>query len=464
MKINKTRFCPSPTGLLHLGNLRTSLFSLLLAKNNNGSFLLRLEDTDFERSKKEFSDAVCTDLQWMGLTWDEGPGISGKEKSYFQSERLDLYESFYEKLKEKKLIYPCFTSEEELKIIRRNQIAAGQPPRYTGIWSEATKSEVKEELDKGNKPVYRFRIPKGEIIEFVDLVKGPQSFSTNDLDDFIVMKKDKTPTFMFANAIDDSLMEVDAVLRGDDHLSNTPRQIALLNSLGLKLPEYAHVSLFTGRDGAPLSKRNGSLSIRDLREKGYLPIAVLNYLSRVGHKINDNELKTLEGLAESFDTSNISNSPSKLDMDQLLFWQKKAVESLNFNESETWLEEALSKLPSTVNRKQFISLIIENINFPKDASSYIDNLFLKPLRNNEIIQSAGKNFYYDAIEVLNSDVATWSEITKAIGDKTSLKGKALFMPLRAAITGQTFGPELDKVFELIGKEKVIERLEEASKL
>ena len=278
------------------------------------------------------------------------------------------------------------------------------------------------------------------------------------------MKKDKTPTFMFANAIDDSLMEVDAVLRGDDHLSNTPRQIALLNSLGLKLPEYAHVSLFTGRDGAPLSKRNGSLSIRDLREKGYLPIAVLNYLSRVGHKINDNELKTLEGLAESFDTSNISSSPSKLDMDQLLFWQKKAVESLNFNESEIWLEEALSKLPSTVNRKQFISLIIENINFPKDASSYIDNLFLKPLRNNEIIQSAGKNFYYDAIEVLNSDVATWSEITKAIGDKTSLKGKALFMPLRAAITGQTFGPELDKVFELIGKEKVIERLEEASKL
>tara|TARA_B100001109_G_scaffold84722_1_gene69154 strand:- start:2197 stop:2976 length:780 start_codon:yes stop_codon:yes gene_type:complete len=259
-------------------------------------------------------------------------------------------------------------------------------------------------------------------------------------------------------------MEVDAVLRGDDHLSNTPRQIALLNSLGLKLPEYAHVSLFTGRDGAPLSKRNGSLSIRDLREKGYLPIAVLNYLSRVGHKINDNELKTLEGLAESFDTSNISSSPSKLDMDQLLFWQKKAVESLNFNESEIWLEEAMSKLPSTVNRKQFISLIIENINFPEDASSYIDNLFLKPLRNNEIIQSAGKNFYYDAIEVLNSDVATWSEITKAIGDKTSLKGKALFMPLRAAITGQTFGPELDKVFELIGKEKVIERLEEASKL
>ena len=186
MKVNKTRFCPSPTGLLHLGNLRTSLFSSLIAKKDNGSFLLRIEDTDLERSKKEFSTAICNDLKWMGLDWDEGPEVGGNEDSYYQSERIDLYEEFYKALLEKNLIYPCFTSEEELKIIRRNQIASGQPPRYTGVWSDATEKEVKEELDKGNKPVYRFRILKDSTIEFQDLVKGKQSFSTDDLDDFIV--------------------------------------------------------------------------------------------------------------------------------------------------------------------------------------------------------------------------------------------------------------------------------------
>ena len=164
MKINKTRFCPSPTGLLHLGNLRTSLFSSLLAKKNNGTFLLRIEDTDLERSKKEFSEAICEDLKWMGLDWDEGPEVGGNEVSYYQSERIDLYENFYKQLLEKDLIYPCFTSEEELKIIRRNQIASGQPPRYTGIWSEATQEDVQEELDKGNEPVYRYRIPKNTYI------------------------------------------------------------------------------------------------------------------------------------------------------------------------------------------------------------------------------------------------------------------------------------------------------------
>ena len=327
MKVNKSRFCPSPTGLLHLGNLRTALFSHLAAKRDDGSFLLRIEDTDRERSRKEFSDAISQDLKWIGLDWDEGPGVDNQEL-YFQSQRIDIYETFYQQLIEADLIYPCFTTEEELKIIRRNQIASGQPPRYTGVWAQASAEDVQSQFEKGNKPVYRFRIPKKSNIEFVDVVKGEQSFATDDLDDFIVKKQDNTPTFMFANAIDDSLMKVDLVLRGDDHLSNTPRQIALLEALNLPLPKFAHVSLFTGSDGAPLSKRNGSLSIEDLRSEGYLPIAVCNYLSRVGHSINTNKLMSLKELSKSFDTNNISSSPSKFDKNQLLFWQKKAVESL----------------------------------------------------------------------------------------------------------------------------------------
>ena len=468
MKVNKTRFCPSPTGLLHLGNLRTSLFSSLIAKKDNGSFLLRIEDTDLERSKKEFSTAICNDLKWMGLDWDEGPEVGGKEDSYYQSERIDLYEEFYKALLEKNLIYPCFTSEEELKIIRRNQIASGQPPRYTGVWSDATEKEVKDELDKGNKPVYRFRIPKDSTIEFKDLVKGEQSFSTDDLDDFIVRKKDNTPTFMFANAIDDSLMGVDLVLRGDDHLSNTPRQIALLEALGLSLPRYAHVSLFTGSDGAPLSKRNGSISINDLREQGYLPIAVSNYLSRVGHTIVDNDLKTHSELADEFKIDNISSSPSKFDMDQLLYWQKKAVEELNINECSIWLKDSLEGLPASVNNENFVALIKDNINFPHEAQEYLNNLFLTPLTKREeiinIIRSAGKEFYLQACDAIPSEILDWSETTKNIGSITGKKGKELFMPLRCAITGQTKGPELDRVVNLIGTEHVLKKLKEASEL
>ena len=468
MKVNKTRFCPSPTGLLHLGNLRTSLFSFLMAKRYNGSFLLRIEDTDLERSKKEFSDAICADLKWVGLEWDEGPEVGGEEKSYYQSQRLELYQEFYEKLLDQDLIYPCFTSEEELKIIRRNQIAAGQPPRYTGVWSQASEEEVQEELDKGNKPVYRFRIPKKRTISFTDLVKGEQSFATDDLDDFIVRKKDSTPTFMFANAIDDSLMGVDLVLRGDDHLSNTPRQIALLESLDLSLPHYAHVSLFTGSDGAPLSKRNGSLSISDLKEMGYLPIAVSNYLSRVGHTINDNDLKTQKELADSFETKNISSSPSKFDSDQLLFWQKKAVDNLTIDECASWLSGNLDNLPPTVQERSFIELIKENINFPNEAREYVNNLFVNALSGDEenlkIIQSAGQEFFILALEVVNAGLSDWKQTCKDIEARTGKKGKELFMPLRVAITGQTRGPELDKVIELIGLERVLERLKEASQI
>ena len=468
MKVNKTRFCPSPTGFLHLGNLRTSLFSLLMARKSKGTFLLRIEDTDLERSKKEFSEAICADLKWMGFEWDEGPEVGGKEKSYYQSQRINLYEEFYDKLLELDLIYPCFTSEEELKIIRRNQIAAGQPPRYTGVWSQASDEEVQEELNKGNKPVYRFRIPKKETITFLDLVKGEQTFSTDDLDDFIVRKKDSSPTFMFANAIDDSLMGVDLVLRGDDHLSNTPRQIALLDSLNLSLPKYAHVSLFTGSDGAPLSKRNGSLSVSDLREMGFLPIAVTNYLSRVGHNINDNDLKTKKELADLFETKNISSSPSKFDSDQLLFWQKKAVDNLTIEECASWLSGNLDDLPSTVQERSFIELIKENINFPNEAKDYVNNLFINSLSGNEenlkIIKSAGQEFFILALEVVTEGISDWKQTSKDIEIRTGKKGKELFMPLRVAITRQTRGPELDKVIELIGLKRVIERLKEASQI
>ena len=468
MTAHKSRFCPSPTGLLHLGNLRTALLNVLLAIKSGGTFILRIEDTDAERSKTEFSEAVCDDLEWMGLDWQEGPRIGGPEDSYYQSERNSIYESFYDKLLEQDLIYPCFTSDEELKIIRRNQMAAGEPPRYTGIWANASKEDIEKELEKGTQPVYRFRLPKDRTIIFQDLVKGEQSFHTSDLDDFIVRKKDLSPTFMFANAIDDSLMGVNVVLRGDDHLSNTPRQIALLEALNLEIPEFIHVALFTGDDGAPLSKRNGSLSVKELKEIGYFPQAVINYLSRVGHIIPDNELRDLEGLSSVFDVANISTSPSRIDHDQLTFWQKNVIESKSIEELSSWLESHLKNLPKDIDQDSFVGLIKDNIVFPNEAVEYLDNLFVNSLNTvkevEDLIKQSGPDFFKLAEKIVRDNWGDWSKTMKLIGEETGTKGKGLFMPIRASITGQLSGPELDQVTRVMGQERVIKRLKEAAKL
>ena len=468
MPAYKSRFCPSPTGLLHLGNLRTALLNVLLAIKSGGTFILRIEDTDAERSKTEFSEAVCDDLEWMGLGWQEGPRIGGPEDSYYQSERNLIYESFYDKLLEQDLIYPCFTSDEELKIIRRNQMAAGEPPRYTGIWANASKEEIEKELEKGIQPVYRFRLPKDKTITFKDLVKGEQSFHTTDLDDFIVRKKDLSPTFMFANAIDDSLMGVNVVLRGDDHLSNTPRQIALLEALNLKIPEFIHVALFTGDDGAPLSKRNGSLSVKELKEIGYFPQAVINYLSRVGHTIPDNELRDLEALSSVFNVDNISTSPSRIDHDQLKFWQKNVIESKSIEELSSWLESHLKNLPKDIDKDSFVGLIKDNIVFPEEAVEYLDNLFVNSLTTvkevEDLIKQSGPDFFETSEKIVKDNWGDWSKTMKLIGEETGAKGKDLFMPIRASITGQLSGPELDQVTEVMGQERVIKRLKEASAL
>ena len=465
----KSRFCPSPTGFLHLGNLRTALLNVLLALQSKGTFLLRIEDTDLERSEKRYAEAVCDDLEWMELNWQEGPRVGGSQVPYFQSERNNIYESFYEKLLTEDLIYPCFMSEEELKVIRRNQMAAGQPPRYNGAWANASKEEVDKEIAKGSKPVYRFRIPKDKVIAFTDLVKGEQRFLGSDLDDFIVKKQDSSPTFMFANAIDDSLMGINVVLRGDDHLSNTPRQIALLQALDLAIPEFIHVALFTGDDGSPLSKRNGSLSVQELREAGYFPKAVANYLSRVGHTIGDNELRSLEELSAVFNIDNISNSPSKFDIDQLGFWQKKVVESESTSNLLDWLKPYLENdMPEDVDLGQFVELIRENILFPKDAIEFLESLFIHPLASDGkvsfIIKETGSDFFNIAKILVKENWGDWPQTMKEIGSKSGNKGKDLFMPIRAAITGHLSGPELDQVTELLGLERVVNRLEEASKI
>ena len=468
MNIQKTRFCPSPTGALHLGNLRAALFSFLLSRKKKGKFLLRIEDTDTVRSEKGFVDNIYSDLEWLELFWDEGPKVEGKDSPYFQSERTTIYESFYKILLDKNLIYPCFTSEEELKVIRRNQLQAGEPPRYPGTWSQASQDEIQLEIDKGNTPVYRFRMPEENQIDFNDLIKGNQSFNAIDLDDFIVKKTDGTPSFMFANAVDDALMGVTYVVRGEDHLSNTPRQLALLNALELSTPEFAHLPLFFGHDGSPLSKRNGSLSILDLRERGYLPSAILNYLARVGHLNNDNNIKTLDELGEFLDMSSISSSPSKFDLDQLKFWQKQAVESLNISEMLIWLQPIIEDIiPQDIDIRNFITLINENIVFPEDAIYLSHAFFSKQKDYSEealvYLSSTPLNFFDLAEKCIDLSWGEWAVAMKNLGIESNTKGKNLYMPIRVALSGLTSGPELDQIVSFLGKDEVIKRFNEAKK-
>src|SRR6516162_1489436 len=278
-----TRFAPSPTGELHLGNARTALFNELLARRAGGRFLLRIEDTDTERSQEAHTAALMADLRWLGIDWDAGPDREDPRGPYRQSQRAPLYARYFAELERRAVVYPCFCTALELELSRRAQLAAGQPPRYAGTCRDLAAVECERRSAAGLSATLRFRVPAGERVSFVDFVHGPQSFSSDDIGDFVVRRADGSAAFFFSYAVDDATMGVTAALRGEDHLTNTPRQLLILAALGLPAPAYGHVALILGADGAPLSKRHGAVSVREYRERGYQPHALLNHLFRLGH-------------------------------------------------------------------------------------------------------------------------------------------------------------------------------------
>lgn len=468
--IVKTRFAPSPTGLVHLGNLRTALFNVLQAKGREGVFLLRIEDTDQERSKAEFVDALKEDLQWLGLDWQEGPDIGGEHAPYAQSARNEVYEQYYQRLIDAGLAYPCFCSEKELKLVRKSQLSAGQPPRYPGTCARLSAEEVAAKRESGILPTLRFRVPKGQVIEFDDIVRGKQRYQSDDIGDFIIRRSDGSPAFFFTNAVDDALMQVSHVLRGEDHITNTPRQLMLLDALGLSAPNYGHISLIVGDDGSPLSKRNGSMSVRELREKGYLPAAVNNHLARLGHAYaEDPGFLSLDDLSKQFDLSHLGKAPARHDHQQLMHWQQEAVLHADSDELCAWLDnvDALAGVPASVAKADFIAAIRDNIRMPEDAIAWAERLFA-PLALDEDAQSTLKaaeaELFTQALALMDEHGADFSRLAKAAGKAAGVKGKKLFMPLRVALTGQHRGPEIPRVFPLIGPERSRERLQQALEL
>lgn len=462
----KTRFAPSPTGLIHLGNTRTALFNALLAKNANGVFLLRIEDTDKTRSDEQYTRALMEDLTWLDLLWQEGPEHDGGHGPYWQSQRQVIYDEYYRHLEQSEFAYPCFCSEQQLALARKVQRAAGKPPRYPGTCRNLNANEIAAKLAQGLQPTLRFRVPADQTIVFHDLVRGEQRFNTNDLGDFIIRRGDGTPPFMYCNAIDDACMKVTHALRGEDHLTNTPRQILILQALQLPIPLYGHITLIVGPDGTPLSKRHGSRNVQEMRGQGFLPAAIINYLARLGHYYADEHFMSLEQLAEKFSLSNLGHAPARFDFNQLLHWQREALLQTDEKKLWTWMGTEVHEFVPETLRENFIAAIRTNILFPEEALHWAKIFFTEQLlighmtdhEPREILKQAGADFFAVALATVNNAGADYQAVSAALKQQLNVKGKALFQPLRVALTGELHGPELEKVFLLLGKEKISARL------
>jgi glutamyl-tRNA synthetase len=462
----KTRFAPSPTGRLHLGNLRTALFNALFARHSGGRFLLRIEDTDRERSEERFVAALLEDLRWLGLDWDEGPGREDPADPVGrQSQRSAVYERHFQRLIADGHAYHCFCSADELERVRRAQRLAGRPPRYPGTCAALDPAEAEARLARGEPATLRFRVGTEGELRFRDLLRGEQRFPRAEIGDFIVRRADGSAAFFFGNALDDALMGVTHVLRGEDHLSNTPRQLMLLETLGLKAPEYGHFGLIAGADGAPLSKRNGSRSVAELRDAGYLPEAVLNYLARLGHAGLGDELAGLSELAAGFDLDHVGRSPSRFDPAQLDHWQARAVLARQPRELDAWLP-ADSPVPAA-DRGRFLALVHPNVRFPADMAAWGELLYgprqLAAEERNLVVE-AGGGLFAAALEAWSRHGRDWPAITAEVREVTGRRGRALFLPLRLALTGAAHGPELAGVLQLLPETLIERRFVEARDL
>ena len=441
-----TRFAPSPTGELHLGNARTALFNFLLARQGGGRFVLRIEDTDAQRSQEAHLATVLEDLRWLGLDWDAGPDREDDRGPYRQSQRGALYARLFEALERQDAVYPCFCTPLELEAARRAQLGSGRPPRYAGTCRALSVEQREARRAQGLPAPLRYRVPAGRRIEFVDQVHGPQSFLSDDIGDFVIRRADGTAAFFFSNAVDDASMGVTHVLRGEDHLANTPRQLLLLEALRLRAPSYGHVSLILGPDGAPLSKRHGATSVRAYRDSGYRPEALRNHLFRLGHSSGEHGLLDLEAMAHAFDPTHLGRASAHFDAQQLHVWQKEAAHHLPADEARTWLAPALPPGLSESAAGAFVAAILPNVVLPEDAQPWARIVFgpppaLEP-EGEQIIREAGDRYFAAASQAAAQSGNDLPAIASAVRAATGRKGAELYMPLRLALTGLAHGPEL----------------------
>lgn len=439
----RTRFAPSPTGFLHVGNARAALFCWLFARNQNGEFMLRLDDTDVERSQQSFADAIEEDLAWLGLTVD----LRAK-----QSERFERYDEVFEHLKQKGLVYRCYETPDELDRKRKRQLARGLPPVYDRAGLALSDEEHAAYANEGRQPHWRFKL-SGNVVSWDDLIRGPQSIDTASLSDPVLVREDASYLYTLPSVIDDIDFSISHVVRGEDHVTNTATQVEIFTALGATIPEFAHFSLLQSADGEGLSKRLGVLSLRDLREMGLEAMSINSLIARLGTADAIEPSTSLVSLIEGFDFGRLGRAPAKFDVEELKRLNKKIVGELSFEAVRDRL------VAQGLEIDQDLWLVIRgNLQMLGDAADYV------ALINGPVTPSIAPEdgeFIASAAEMLPSEpwsAQTWSEWTTALKEATGRKGRNLFMPLRLALTGQEHGPEMQHLLLQIGAQKAIARL------
>ncbi|MDR0127115.1 MULTISPECIES: glutamate--tRNA ligase [Bacillus] len=477
----RVRYAPSPTGHLHIGNARTALFNYLFARSQGGKFIIRIEDTDQKRNVEGGEESQLRHLQWLGIDWDESIDKDGGYGPYRQSERNDIYKKYYDELLEKDLAYKCYCTAEELEEEREAQIARSEMPRYSGKCSHLSKEEEDKLIAEGREPSIRFRVPKGEIIKFGDMVKGDISFETDGIGDFVIVKKDGTPTYNFAVAVDDHLMKMTHILRGEDHISNTPKQIMIFNAFGWDVPLFGHMTLIVNENRKKLSKRDESIIqfIEQYKNLGYLPEALFNFIALLGWSpVGEEELFTKEQFIDIFDVNRLSKSPALFDMHKLKWVNNQYVKALDLDQvialtlphlqKAGKVSEQLTEEENTWVRK-LISLYHEQLSYGAEIVELTELFFKEQIEyNQEASEVLAEEQVPEVMASFASQLERLESFTpdeikaaiKAVQKETGHKGKKLFMPIRVAVTGQTHGPELPQSIELLGKETVLNRIKQ----
>ena len=455
-----SRFAPSPTGYLHLGNARTAIFSYLFARHHGGKFILRIEDTDKERSSKEFEEMLLKDLEWLGIGWDE---------LYRQSERFDIYREYVQKLLESGWAYPCICTPEELEEERKLAEEKGIPYRYSGKCRHLTLEEAKR---KGLPYTIRFRVPEGEVITFEDLVKGPISISADDFGDFVIVRSDGTPVYNFVVVVDDALMGVSHVIRGEDHIPNTPKQILIYRALGFEIPKFAHLPVILGPDRSKLSKRHGAVSIKNYREEGFLPEAMFNYLCLLGWSPPEEgrEIYSKEELIKIFDLKDINSSPAVFDVQKLRWMNGVYIrEVLSIDKLANYLAPFLREAGYEFE-EAYLKKVLEKA---RDAFETFSEAVekLKPFFVDEVVYSEEAKAVLEnqtAVQVLNYvllkleegelNAQRIKEIAKLAQRELGIKPKDFWHTLRASLTGELEGVGVDVICDVVPKERIIKRI------
>ena len=477
----KVRFAPSPTGPFHIGGARSALFNWLVARHADGTFLVRIEDTDLKRSTKESEENIKDSLKWLGMNWDEGIDVGGPHGPYRQTERLDLYKKEVQRLLDEGKAYYCYCSAEELEKSRKAQLDAGKTPIYDEHCRHLTEEEKARYEAEGRKPVVRLKVRKDGVFAFDDMVRGHVEFQAAGVGDFIIMKSDGIPVYNFAVVIDDAFMEVTHVIRAEEHLSNTPRQLAIYEALGYKPPKFGHISLILGEDHKKMSKRHGATSVTEYRNMGYLPEAVVNYLALLGWTPKgEQEIFTEEELIKQFSMKRVSSNDAVFDINKLNWINFQYMKKLDADQLYALIFPFLVKAgyveeSVTEEKKDWLKKVIwfmkDHIYFAGQAAEELKFFFedMPALTDEAILsimkaETSGKllkAFIEDLKALETFDQAEIKKCFNACMKAQGIKGKAAYEPTRIALTGATQGPGMFEMMELFGREKTMDRLEAA---